>query len=73
MIAKNEIDDVEQIDVSFFETSTVYSNGYIHYYCGILFIQQLELIALQFLHQKPQFSACGFFPIDMTFIYAVRK
>lgn len=28
MIAKNEIDDVEQIDVSFFETFTVYSKGF---------------------------------------------
>ncbi|XP_031626836.1 putative gustatory receptor 2a [Contarinia nasturtii] len=31
----------------------------------------LELISLQFIHQKPQFSACGFFSIDMTFAYAV--
>lgn len=37
------------------------------------FYSQLELIALQFLHQRPQFTACGFFTIDMTFIYAVTQ
>lgn len=69
MIAGNKIDDVEPIDVSFIDTFTAYSNGF----CStIVEFQQLELIALQFVHQKPQFSACGFFPIDMTFIYAVR-
>lgn len=32
---------------------------------------QLDLIALQLFHQKIEFTANGFFTIDMTLIYAV--
>lgn len=32
----------------------------------------MELIALQFLHQKLVFTAYGFFEIDMTFVCAVN-
>lgn len=35
--------------------------------------KQTELILLQLLHQKPHFSACGLFRIDMTFVYAVKE
>lgn len=31
----------------------------------------MELISLQFLHQKLVFTAYGFFEIDMTFVCAV--
>lgn len=54
-------------------TSSQFLAKFIHFYINFLDVpnRQLELISLQFLHQKPQFSACGFFSIDMTFVYAV--
>jgi hypothetical protein len=33
---------------------------------------QLELLSLQLLHRKVQFTACGFFPLDFTLLYSVR-
>lgn len=80
-IAGKQSNDVNQIDVSFdyiwippakhFNQSKYFSM----WRCKSInyFFSQLELIALQFLHQRPQFSACGFFVIDMTFIYAVTQ
>lgn len=84
-IAGNKIQDIAQIDVSLFNEYFCYihekfillpviknfirfSTVNFHFHS---FHQQLELISLQFLHQKPKFSACGFFSIDMTFVYAV--
>ncbi|KAJ9599119.1 hypothetical protein L9F63_010387, partial [Diploptera punctata] len=33
--------------------------------------EELELFSLQLLHQKVQFTACGFFPLDFTLLYSV--
>ncbi|KAJ6634764.1 putative gustatory receptor 2a [Pseudolycoriella hygida] len=32
---------------------------------------EMDLISLQLLHQRPYFTACGFFNIDMTLAYAI--
>ncbi|KAJ9583546.1 hypothetical protein L9F63_022109, partial [Diploptera punctata] len=42
---------------------------YMHNINNLVF--QLELFSLQLLHQKIQFTACGFFPLDFTLLYSI--
>lgn len=75
IVAGNYIGDSLQIDVSCGTIHRLFINFhvvsiFVHMKCNF---HQLELMSLQFLHQKPRFTAWGFFPIDMTFVYAVRK
>lgn len=75
IVAGNYIGDSLQIDVSCGTIHRLFINFhvvsiFVHIKCNF---HQLELMSLQFLHQKPRFTAWGFFPIDMTFVYAVRK
>jgi len=34
---------------------------------------QLQLFSLQLFHRKVQFTACGFFQLDSTLLYAVNN
>ncbi|KAJ9583550.1 hypothetical protein L9F63_022113, partial [Diploptera punctata] len=33
--------------------------------------EELELFSMQLLHQKVQFTACGFFPLDFTLLHSI--
>jgi hypothetical protein len=46
---------------------------YITLYIILYYIMfQLQMLSLQLLHRKVQFTACGFFPLDFTLLYSVR-
>jgi len=38
-----------------------------------LCVFQLQLFSLQLFHRKVQFTACGFFQLDSTLLYAVNN
>lgn len=68
-VAGKQMDEKIQVDVSKLEHLLKLLNLMRFFHLHF----QTELILLQFLHQKPKFSACGLFHIDMTFVYAVNK